>query len=174
MSTPKHLLLVSSIFFSCFSLAQEGPDLGVPATPEQIAGWDISIDPSGANLPAGSGSVAQGAAVYMTYCLACHGEGGQGATNDRLVGGHGSLASDSPIKTVGSYWPYATTLFDYIRRAMPFTLPGSLTDEQAYALTAYLLELNGIIDEDTVINAQTLPAVEMPNRDGFVWAWIEE
>jgi len=110
----------------------------------------------------------------MTYCLACHGEGGQGATNDRLVGGHGSLASDSPIKTVGSYWPYATTLFDYIRRAMPFTLPGSLTDEQAYALTAYLLELNGIIDEDTVINAQTLPAVEMPNRDGFVWAWIEE
>ncbi len=174
MSTPKHLLLVSSIFFSCFSLAQEGPGLGVPATPEQIAGWDISIDPSGANLPAGSGSVAQGAAVYMTYCLACHGEGGQGATNDRLVGGHGSLASDSPIKTVGSYWPYATTLFDYIRRAMPFTLPGSLTDEQAYALTAYLLELNGIIDEDTVINAQTLPAVEMPNRDGFVWAWIEE
>jgi len=174
MSTPKHLLLVSSIFFSCFSLAQEGPGLGVPATPEQIAGWDISIDPSGANLPAGSGSVAQGAAVYMTYCLACHGEGGQGATNDRLVGGHGSLASDSPIKTVGSYWPYATTLFDYIRRAMPFTLPGSLTDEQAYALTAYLLELNGIIDEDTVINAQPLPAVEMPNRDGFVWAWIEE
>lgn len=174
MFTPKHLLLVSSLFFSSFSLAQEGPGLGVPATPEQIAGWDISIDPSGANLPAGSGSVAQGAAVYMTYCLACHGEGGQGGTNDQLVGGHGTLASDSAVRTVGSYWPYATTLFDYIRRAMPFTLPGSLTDDQAYALTAYILQLNGIIDEDDVMNAQTLPAVEMPNRDGFVWVWMEE
>jgi mono/diheme cytochrome c family protein len=174
MSTPKHLLLLSSLFFSGLSLAQEGPGLGVPATPEQVAGWDISIDPSGANLPAGSGSVAQGAGVYMTYCLACHGEGGQGGTNDQLVGGHGTLASDSAVKTVGSYWPYATTLFDYIRRAMPFTMPGSLTDDQVYALTAYLLQLNGIVDDNAVMNAQTLPQVEMPNRDGFVWAWLEE
>jgi mono/diheme cytochrome c family protein len=174
MFTPKLITALSLLLTGVSVLAQEGPGLGVPATPEQIAGWDISIDPSGANLPAGSGSVAQGADVYMTYCLACHGEGGQGSTNDRLVGGHGTLATDSPVKTVGSYWPYATTLFDYIRRAMPFSLPGSLTDDQAYALTAYILQLNGIIDEDDVINAQTLPAVEMPNRDGFVWVWIEE
>ncbi len=153
--------------------AQESPGLGVPATEEQIAGWDISISPEGENLPAGSGSVEQGSSVYMTHCIACHGAEGEGTTNDRLVGGHDSLASGSAVKTVGSYWPYATTLFDYIRRAMPYQLPGSLNNDEVYALTAFLLYLNEIVDEDAVMNASSLPQVEMPNRDNFVWEWTE-
>jgi mono/diheme cytochrome c family protein len=151
--------------------AQEGPGLGVPATPEQVAGWDISIGPDGAGLPPGSGTARDGAEVYAAKCLACHGENGQGQLNDRLAGGHGTLTGPSPVKTVGSYWPYATTIFDYVRRAMPFNQPMSLTDNEVYALTAYLLSINGIIAETDVMNAETLPAVVMPNRDNFVWAY---
>lgn len=153
-----------------FALAQESPGLGVPASPEEVAGWDISIGPEGENLPAGSGTVAQGASIYAAKCFACHGPDGEGATNDRLAGGHGSLGTDSAIKTVGSYWPYATTVFDYVRRAMPFQQPGTLSDDEVYALTAYLLNINGIIDESEILNAETLPAIEMPNRDGFEWS----
>jgi cytochrome c len=156
---------------SPFTFAQEGPGLGVPASPEEVAGWDISISPDGANLPSGSGSVAQGAEIFAAQCAVCHGANGEGATNDRLVGGHGTLDTTSAVKTVGSYWPYATTVFDYIRRAMPFQQPGTLSNDQVYALTAFLLEMNDIIDEDVVLNAETLPAVEMPNKDGFIWAW---
>jgi S-disulfanyl-L-cysteine oxidoreductase SoxD len=144
------------------------PNLGVAATPEQIAGWDISIPPDGAGLPPGAGTAAQGAPIYATKCIACHGEGGQGSLNDRLVGGQGSLATATAVKTVGSFWPYATTVFDFIRRAMPYQQPHSLTDDEAYALTAYLLFLNGIIGENDVMNAESLPRVRMPNRDGFV------
>lgn len=150
------------------SSAQEGPNLGVTATPAQIAGWDVSIPPSGEGLPAGSGTPAQGAAVFAVKCAACHGPQGEGLLNDRLVGGQGSLTTDAAVKTVGSYWPYATTIFDYIRRAMPYLQPHSLTDDETYALTAYLLQMNGIIDADDVIDARTLPAVEMPNHDNFV------
>ena len=94
-----------------------------------------------------------------------------GGVNDTLVGGHGTLTSDRPQKTIGSYWPYATTLFDYVRRAMPYQTPGSLENNELYAVTAYLLHLNGIIEEDKILNAETLPEIEMPNRDNFVWAY---
>jgi cytochrome c len=129
---------------------------------------DISIPPSGAGLPAGSGTVKQGEAVYTAKCLACHGAKGAGKPADALVGGIGSLASPNPVRTVGSYWPYTTTLFDYVRRAMPTSAPMSLTNDEVYAVSAYILNLNGIIAEDAVMNAQTLPQVKMPNRDGFV------
>ena len=166
--------LLALLLLMCpFAFAQEGPGLGVPASPEEVAGWDISIGPDGENLPLGSGTPAQGASVYATQCLVCHGPNGEGGLEPKLVGGHGTIDTPNAVKTVGSYWPYVATVFDYIRRSMPFQLPGSLTDNEVYALTAYLLELNGIIDEDTVLNAYSLRAVEMPNRDGFVWAWQE-
>src|SRR5688572_13954328 len=149
-------------------VAATGPNLGRAATPQEVAAGDISIPPSGAGLPAGSGTAKQGEAVYVAQCLACHGPKGVGKPADRLVGGVGSLATDKPDRTVGSYWPYATTLFDYTRRAMPATKPLSLTNEEVYAVTAYLLHLNGIIAENVEMNAQTLPEVKMPNRDGFV------
>ncbi|HEX5046018.1 MAG TPA: c-type cytochrome [Gammaproteobacteria bacterium] len=148
-----------------------GPNLGVPATAEQVAGWDVSIGPDGAGLPAGSGTAAQGAAVYAAKCVACHGEKGAGRPNDQLVGGQGTIATPNAVRTVGSYWPYATTLFDYIRRAMPLVAPQSLSNDEVYALTAYLLSLNGVIDERAVMSATTLPKVAMPNRDNFVWAY---
>lgn len=153
--------------------AQEGPDLGVPATQEQIAGWDISIGPDGAGLPAGSGTAAAGKAVYEAKCLACHGAEGAGQPNDRLVGGQGTLREAAPIRTVGSYWPYATTVFDYIRRAMPYVTPHSLTADETYAVTAYLLALNGIIEQDAVMDATSLPTVVMPNRGNFDSAYRE-
>ena len=145
-----------------------GPNLGRAATAQEVAAGDISIPPSGAGLPAGSGTAKQGEAVYVAQCLACHGPKGAGKPADRLVGGVGSLATETPVRTVGSYWPYATTLFDYTRRSMPATKPLSLTNNEVYAVTAYLLHLNGIIAENVEMNAQTLPQVKMPNRDGFV------
>ncbi|WP_428099924.1 c-type cytochrome [Candidatus Rariloculus sp.] len=151
--------------------AQAGPGLGVELSAEQIAAWDINIAPDGTGLPPGSGDARTGAEVYALKCVACHAVEEEGGLNDRLTGGHGSLAGSAPVRTVGSYWPYATTIFDYIRRAMPFTSPQSLTDDETYALTAYLLQLNGIIGEDDVMDATTLPSVEMPNRDGFVLAY---
>ena len=149
--------------------AQQSPNLGKSISPEDLASWDISIGPDGAGLPSGSGTVKQGEAVFAAKCQACHGEKGAGRPNDRLVGGQGSLAGDKPpIKTVGSYWPYATTLFDYIRRAMPFNESKSLTNDEVYGVVAYLLNLNGVIPEGDTMNAQSLPKVAMPNRDGFI------
>lgn len=148
--------------------AAKGPDLGQPATAEDIARWDIDIPPSGKGLPVGSGTVAAGEAVYKQHCQACHGEKGAGKPNDPLVGGLGSLPGKKPaLKTVGSYWPYATTVFDYVRRSMPLNAPQSLSNGDVYAVTAYLLHLNGIIGANDVMNAQTLPAVKMPNRESF-------
>jgi cytochrome c len=153
--------------------AQEGPRLGVPATPEQIAGWDISIGPDGAGLPPGSGTAAAGKAVYDAQCASCHGAEGAGRPNDVLVGGQGTLREAAPIRTIGSYWPYATTVFDYIRRAMPYVSPHSLSADETYAVTAYLLALNGLIGQDDVVDAQTLPKVVMPNRPNFDSAYRE-
>ena len=150
------------------SVAQETPNLGRPATPAEIAGWDISIPPDGTGLPPGNGTSEQGAVVYTQKCQSCHGEKGAGKPNDQLVGGQGTLTSKSPVRTIGSYWPYATTVFDYIRRAMPYTQSQSLTNEEIYAVAAYLLHLNGIIGAPDVMNAQTLPQVRMPNRDNFI------
>ena len=146
----------------------ETPKLGQPVTAAQIAGWDISVGPDGVGLPPGGGTPATGAIVYEQKCQACHGTKGAGQPNDRLVGGQGTLASKTPVKTIGSYWPYATTVFDYVRRAMPYLQPQSLSDDEVYAVTAYLLNLNGIIGETDEMNARTLPKVTMPNRSSFI------
>jgi len=146
----------------------EGPGLGRPATPAEIAAWDISIAPDGTGLPPGSGTPQQGAVIFAEKCAGCHGEKGAGKPNDQLVGGVGSLAASAPVKTVGSFWPYATTLFDYVRRAMPLTASKSLTNDEVYAICGYLLQLNGIISENDTMDAHSLPRVRMPNRDGFV------
>jgi S-disulfanyl-L-cysteine oxidoreductase SoxD len=148
--------------------AMESPYLGLEATPAQIAGWDISVGPDGVGLPPGKGTPAMGATVYEQKCQVCHGEKGAGQPNDRLVGGQGTLASKAPVRTIGSYWPYATTVFDYVRRSMPYIQPHSLSDNEVYALTAYLLNLNGIIGENDEMNAQTLPKVKMPNQSSFI------
>jgi len=163
-STLAALLLAGSAF------AAETPNLGRPATPAELGRADISIAPDGGTLPPGSGSVAQGAEVYAQKCLACHGEAGAGGPMDRLTGGIGTLTTARPVKTVASYWPYATTVFDFIRRAMPPTAPQSLSDDEVYAVTAYLLSVDGIVPKTTVLDARTLREVRMPNRDGFVAA----
>jgi len=151
------------------AIAFEGPNLGLVTTPDDFAAWDISIAPDGAGLPPGSGTPVQGAIVYAAKCAACHGDKGAGKPNDQLVGGQGTLTGDQiPLKTVGSFWPYATTIFDYVRRAMPLYESKSLTSDETYAVVAYLLQLNGIIAETDTIDAATLPKVRMPNRDGFV------
>lgn len=141
--------------------------LGRTATPEEIAGWDIDVRADGAGLPPGRGSVLEGRRIFEETCAACHGDKGQGKPMDQLVGGAGTLATAKPVKTVGSYWPYATTLFDYVRRAMPLTAPQSLTPDQVYAVSAYVLYLNGIVAESAVLDAASLPEVKMPNRNGF-------
>ena len=151
------------------ALAQQGPKLGKPIAAEDLAAWDISIGPDGAGLPPGSGTVKDGEATFAAKCQPCHGAKGAGTPNDRLVGGQGSLPGDKPpVKTVGSFWPYATTMFDYIRRAMPLSESKSLTSDEVYGVVAYLLNLNGVVAEDATMNAQTLPKVVMPNREGFV------
>lgn len=148
--------------------AEERYGIGRAATPAEIAGWNIDIGRDGSNLPPGSGSVERGRAVFSEQCAACHGDKGQGGVGDRLVGGQGTLATAKPIRTVGSYWPYASTLFDYIRRAMPQNAPQSLSNEDVYAVAAYVLSLNGIVPDNTVLDAKSLAAIKMPNRDGFV------
>jgi cytochrome c len=147
----------------------QNAQFGQPITPADIAGWDISIATDGTGLPPGRGTATQGEAIYAAKCAACHGDKGAGRPNDQLVGGIGSLAPDKvPMKTVGSYWPYATTLFDYVRRAMPFQDTKSLTKDELYAVSAYILNLNGILGREETLDAQSLPKLRMPNRDGFV------
>ncbi len=168
MSMRKRLAVCAAICVSIPALAQ-APQFGHPIAPADIAPWDISIGPDGAGLLPGSGTASQGEAVYAAKCQACHGEKGVGGPNDALVGGFGSLAAGKqPVKTVGSYWPYATTLFDYIRRAMPFPETKSLTNDEIYAVSAYILNMNGIVGTDEVLDAQSLPKIRMPNRDEFI------
>ena len=147
---------------------------GRPATAQESAAWDIDVRPDGKGLPAGSGTPAEGAAIYAVQCAACHGAQGEGGLNDRLVVHSADepfpLASDvnaGQHRTIGNYWPYATTVFDYIRRSMPFTAPGTLTANEVYSLTAHLLHLNHVIPEDAEMNAQTLPNVVMPAHGKF-------
>jgi cytochrome c len=168
-----HSVVCAVVLLACGAapLATDGPKLGRPATPDEIAAVDRSIMPDGAGLPPGQGTAREGEALYNRHCAACHGAKGVGGPNDRLAGGIGTLSGSQPVKTVGSYWQWATTLFDYIRRAMPYGAPLSLKDEEVYALTAYLLHLNGIVGEHDVMNAKTLPLVRMPNRDGFINAY---
>ena len=169
MSTRRAVVLAVVLLAGCTTATQrETPNLGRVATAQEIAGWDISVAPDGTGLPAGRGTALEGAPVYEQKCQACHGARGAGQPNDRLVGGQGTLASNAPVRTIGSYWPYATTIFDYVRRAMPYIQPQTLTNDEVYAVTAYLLQQNGIIGERDEMNAQTLPRVKMPNRDNFV------
>jgi len=173
MSTGKlmsALVLMAAVIFVA-GAATAGPDLGREVRPEEVAAWDISIPPDGSGLPPGSGTSMEGGAVYNVKCAGCHGVMRVKGPADPLVGGIGTLASKKPLKTVGSYWPYATTLFDYIRRAMPYNAPRSLSNDEAYAVSAYLLFLNGIIEPEMRLDAKTLPQVIMPNRDGFVSHW---
>jgi S-disulfanyl-L-cysteine oxidoreductase SoxD len=168
MSMRKRLAVCAAMFITVPALAQ-APQFGQAIAPADIAPWDISIGPDGELLPPGRGMAIQGEAVYAAKCQACHGEKGAGGPNDALVGGIGSLAPDkAPVKTVGSYWPYATTLFDYVRRAMPFPESKSLTSDEIYAVSAYILNLNGIVGINDVLDARALAKVKMPNRDGFI------
>jgi cytochrome c len=141
---------------------------GRPVTEQDIASWNIDVSPGNGGLPPGRGNVAEGRDVYARSCAACHGAQGDDGPAAELRGGRGSLTSSRPLLTVGSYWPYAETLFDYIRRAMPFDRPGSLSDDQVYAVTAYLLRINDIVAEDAELDAARLPLIPMPNRNGFV------
>jgi len=152
-------------------LAGQSPNYGVGRQPtaEEVRAWDIAIGPDGDELPMGEGTAAEGKQIYQIQCAECHGSEGQGSDQGgALVGGQGTLTGSNPVKTVGSYWPYATTLWDYINRSMPFYRPGTLTDDQVYSVVALILHLNGIVGENEVMNAETLPGVEMPNRNGFV------
>ncbi len=169
-SMSKYFFLVPVVAFAFLPslVAAQGPNLGRPLTPEEIRNIDITVAPDGKGLPAGSGSVSQGAAVYAKNCQVCHGPKGEGKPFDQLTGGIGTLASAKPVKTPVSYWPVATTLFDYIRRAMPLPAPESLTNDEVYAVTAYLLSIDGVVPKDAVLDAKSLPKVKMPNRDGFV------
>ena len=141
--------------------------VGRAPTPDEVKAWSITIFPDGTGLPEGSGTAAEGKEVYARRCSECHGATGQGGESSALVGGQGSLTSAKPLKTVGSYWPYATTLWDYVNRTMPFHNPGILTDDHVYAVVAYVLHLNRIVGENEEMNRQTLPKVKKPNRDGF-------
>lgn len=142
--------------------------VGKPATSAEIQSWNIDVGPDGEGLPPGQGSVQEGAKVYAATCAACHGPTGREGPMNRLVAGEGTLGTDHPVKTVGSYWPYATTLYDYIFRAMPPTAPQTLSPDEVYAVVAWILFQNGIVDETTVLDRQSLPAIRMPNREGFV------
>ena len=167
-------LLSLTALASCSSIAPGGQyaeashDIGTPVTDQDLAAWNIDVAPDGRGLPAGSGDVATGAHIFAAKCAACHGAQGQGGLGDQLVGGQGTLTSAKPKRTVGSYWPYATTLFDYIRRAMPYNAPESLSADEVYALSAFLLNQNGIVPANTRLDAASLPRVAMPNRAGFV------
>ena len=148
----------------------QSPKYGVGHTPasDEIRALGVTVAPDGTGLPEGSGTAAEGRAIFATRCAKCHGEKGEGGDGPVLVGGQGTLATPKPLKTVGSFWPYATTLWDYVNRAMPFNQPGLLSHSQVYAVVAYVLHLNGIVGETQTLNAKTLPKIRMPNRDGFV------
>src|SRR6478672_6748389 len=161
-------LAVATLLCVTSAGAQTPYGIGRVATPAEIAGWNIDIGGDGSNLPPGSGSVSHGSEVFDQQCAACHGAKGEGGVGDRLVGGQGTLATPNPVKTVGSYWPYAPTLFDYIRRAMPQNAPQSLSNDDVYAVSAYILNLNSLLPADATLDAKTLSAIGMPNRNMFV------
>lgn len=169
MATSRCFWLVAAHLVMIGTSAHAGGRFGFGRSPtvREIAGWNIDVDRNGKKLPPRQGSVAQGRALFDAQCSTCHGSKGEGGIGDRLVGGQDSLASAKPIKTVGSFWPYAPTLFDYIHRAMPMNAPQSLSHDETYAVVAYILNMNGLVPDDAVMDAVTLPAVKMPNRDGF-------
>ncbi|MCX7113188.1 MAG: cytochrome c [Proteobacteria bacterium] len=151
-----------------FAAAAEGPRLGKPANRQEIAAWNLTVFPDGKGLPPGHGSAVEGKAIYERHCASCHGNNGLGGSGEELAGAKHRLIDSNPDKTIGTYWPTATTLFDFVRRSMPPDAPGSLSNDQIYAVCAYLLHLNGIIPESSTLNAVDLPKVKMPNREGFI------
>lgn len=170
----KPAILLALVFAAC--APAHGSDAAPPGhygygrapTPAEIEGWAIAVRPDGQGLPPGKGSVDEGAELYMEQCAACHGTFGEGEGRYPKLAG-GSLKGERPEPTVGSYWPYATTLWDYINRAMPFPAPRSLEPDQVYAITAYVLNLNNLVPNDFVADRNTLPKVKMPNHDAFIW-----
>ena len=162
------LSLALLIATAAFAVLAQGPDLGEEITAGDIAAWDITVMPDGSGLPSGRGTPAQGAAVFAQKCAACHGDNGKGGTNSALVSDRQRTSIDGAEKTIPNFWPYASSLFDYIRRAMPWQLPRSLSDDEVYALTAFLLAENKLIGPSELMDASSLPKVRMPNRDGFI------
>jgi mono/diheme cytochrome c family protein len=173
MSTHNFLRLVglAALVFGSTVSAQ---NLGTPISEAEIAPWDISILPDGTGLPPGSGTPADGARIFAAKCSVCHGENGKGGLAAAISGGGPLTSGIEATKTIANFWPYATTLFDFTRRAMPWPRPRSLTNDEVYALTAYMLSLNKIVGDNDVMNAQTLPKVRMPNRDGFIVRFPEK
>jgi cytochrome c len=163
---------------ACISAAAQTPDyknVGRTPTAQEVQALDIAVSTEGKELPPGSGNAKTGARLYQQKCAACHGENQEGSAQaPKLVGGRGTLASLHPVMTAGSYWPFATTIFDYIRRAMPRYQEGSLKADEVYSLAAFILYRNDIIKEDDVIDATTLPKIKMPNRDGFIPQNLDE
>jgi cytochrome c len=164
----RNSLLFLTLLVSASLYAEETPKLGQPASKALVEQWNNDIFPNGEGLPSGKGTASYGKKVYQHYCLSCHGVDGTGDSADELAGAKHRLTDNPPDKTIGTYWPYATTIFDFTRRSMPLNNPGSLDNSELYAVTAYLLYLNDIIGEKEIMDAKTLPKVKMPNRDGFI------
>ena len=168
MFTPRRAAVLIALALGSSGVFAQAPNLGKPISPSEIAAWDISILPDGTGLPPGSGTPAQGSLIYTAKCSMCHGANGKGGLAAALIGGNTLTSGIDTVKTVANFWPYATTLFDFTRRAMPWPQPRTLTNDEVYALTAYILALNKLVGENDVMNADTLPKVRMPNRDGFI------
>jgi cytochrome c len=169
MSTRKRLLCSAALalaFVTAGAFA-EPPNLGKPIDPSDLAAWDIFVMPDGTGLPPGSGTAAQGEPIYKQKCAACHGANGEGGIAGPVIGGPPRASLDGG-KTIANFYPYATTIFDFVRRSMPYNQPRSLSDQEVYALTAFLLARNKLIGENDVMNAESLPKVKMPNRDNFI------
>ena len=163
------VVLLTSFGIACISPMAKADELNIgrDLKPGELDSWKINVFSDGKGLPQGQGTVSKGQGIYQAACAGCHGIKLEGGFGPALVGGKGSLTTSKPLKTVGSYWPYATTLFDYIRRAMPFQSPQSLTNDDVYSVSGYILHVNGLMKNDAVVNAKTLQAVQMPNRDAF-------
>jgi mono/diheme cytochrome c family protein len=170
MFTPKCAILIASLWPAMMAGASwaETPNLGKPIDEAAIAAWDISILPDGTGLPKGSGTPAQGVPIFAEKCAACHGDNGKGGEAAALVSDRELAGISAAQKTIRNFWPYSTTIFDFIRRAMPAQMPHSLTDDEVYALTAYILAENKLIGANDMMDAQSLPKVKMPNRDNFI------
>jgi cytochrome c len=174
MSTRKSLALAVSLAFAAGAAAADSPHLGKPVSEQDLKQWDIAVLPDGTSLPPGRGTPAEGAKIFADKCVACHGEGGKGGASPgapALVGGEPLTTGIDTVKTIKNYYAYATTIFDFTRRAMPYNAPRSLSDDEVYALTAYILNLNQLIGPNDVMDAKTLPKVTMPNRDNFIFPY---